>query len=168
MMEDSEEEEPFADDRFDLTDEGPAPAEIGGYVVGCRMYWKDKDDSHTMEGFFHLVDNDGTWKIEDLYFTSFDNQAAPEPISLAVNYREMFANPEEVVSSDGNGSGTSPASPLDELSSQTERVARHSVYKILRSNGKAILVAVGAMLLAVLSAIGKAVMGGGDDDKQST
>ena len=64
-----EDEGAFVDDRLDLTDEGPAPEEIGGYLVGYRMFFRDSGTAHTMEGFFHLVDYEGVWKVEDWYMS---------------------------------------------------------------------------------------------------
>lgn len=83
--------DPSFDEQFELTDEADAPAEIGGCVVGYRVYGRPKGEpAFLVEGFFHLKNFEGNWKIEDWYLCSFNNQKAPEPLSVAVDYQQLL------------------------------------------------------------------------------
>lgn len=88
----AQKDDPDFQGRFDLTDEAEAPPAIGGYLVGYRLYAEPKGEAaFLVEGFFHLKQIEGTWKIEDWYFTSQNNEPAAEPVSMAANYRTMFS-----------------------------------------------------------------------------
>jgi len=66
------EDEPEVEyDAFQLTDEGEGPVEMGGYLVGCRTFIpaSDDGDSVLLDGFFHLTNFDGPWKIDGWYVT---------------------------------------------------------------------------------------------------
>lgn len=87
----AQKEDPDFQGRFELTDEAEAPADVGGYLVGYRLYGEPKGEAaFLVEGFFHLKQIEGTWKIEDWYFTSFNNEPSAEPISVAANYQTIF------------------------------------------------------------------------------
>lgn len=161
-----EDEGAFVDDRLDLTDEGPAPEEIGGYLVGYRMFFRDSGTAHTMEGFFHLVDYEGVWKVEDWYMSLVDRQALPEPVSIAANYREIFS----LESPESGALTATPPSLVDstaryldehpETVRTAERAVGYGVFSLIRRSGKVIGVGAVAVILAILSAIGRAVTGG--------
>lgn len=154
-----EDEEAFADDRFDLTDEGPAPTEVGGYLVGYRMYLHVEDGAHTIEGFFHLVDYEAAWKIEDWYVSSFDQEVAPEPVSMAANYREVIADiaPDDRVANSKAASSSlfdATASYMEErpeMNVAAITASRIGVYSMLRKSGKRILAGAGVVLLAIFA-----------------
>ena len=102
-------DDPNFNGRFDLTDEAEFAINVGGHLVGYRMYGETKGEPPSvMEGFFHLRQADGTWRIDDGYFTSFNNDQAPEPISLVLNYRKMF--PEATAASPAPATTTSSSS----------------------------------------------------------
>ena len=74
---------------FELTDEAPAPPEVGGYLVGWRSVSKEGGRQVQMEGVYHLFQWSGEWKIEDLYITTFDRQELPQWVSLARDYQQI-------------------------------------------------------------------------------
>jgi hypothetical protein len=76
------------EDPFELTQEGIAPADLGGYLVGFRGQITIPGESRRVqiEGVFHLIEYD-VWKIEDIYFLTVDHQPFNPPISLARNYK---------------------------------------------------------------------------------
>jgi hypothetical protein len=71
---------------LELTDEGPAPANVGGYFVGCRGVFMEAGQPQQVEGVFHLVNWTNAWKIEDLYFTTVNRQPLEPWLSLARDY----------------------------------------------------------------------------------
>jgi hypothetical protein len=81
-------------DRFELTQDRPAPAGIGGHYVGCSFRFRDPETNVITlgAGYFHLIDADG-WKIEDIYFTAVNGEALETPYSIARNYRTLFPPP---------------------------------------------------------------------------
>lgn len=81
-------------DRFELTQDRPAPAAIGGHYVGCSFRFRDAETKVITNGagFFHLIEADG-WKIEDIYFTAVNGEALESPYSLARNYRSFLPPP---------------------------------------------------------------------------
>jgi hypothetical protein len=87
----AQKDDPDFQGRFDLTDEAEAAPAVGGYLVGYRLYGEPKGEAaFLVEGFFHLKQQEGVWKIEDWYFTSQNNEPTAEPVSMAANYRTMF------------------------------------------------------------------------------
>lgn len=80
-------------DRFELTQDKPAPPDVGGHYVGCRFHFRDEQTKLLVqgEGVFHLIDADG-WKIDDLFFTGINGEALPEPLSMARDYRKVVAD----------------------------------------------------------------------------
>lgn len=81
-------------DRFELTQDRPAPAGIGGHYVGCIFRFRDPETNVITlgAGYFHLIEVDG-WKIEDIYFTAVNGEALEAPYSIARNYRTLFPPP---------------------------------------------------------------------------
>ena len=81
-------------DRFELTQDRPAPAGIGGHYVGCSFRFRDPETNVITlgAGYFHLIEVDG-WKIEDIYFTAVNGEALEAPYSIARNYRTLFPSP---------------------------------------------------------------------------
>lgn len=81
-------------DRFELTQDRPAPAGIGGHYVGCSFRFRDPETNVITlgAGYFHLIEVDG-WKIEDIYFTAVNGEALEAPYSIARNYRTLFPPP---------------------------------------------------------------------------
>lgn len=80
-------------DRYELTQDKPAPPDVGGHYVGFRYHFRDTGTKQLIqgEGVFHLIDADG-WKIDDLFFTGFNGEALPEPVSMARDYRKLVAD----------------------------------------------------------------------------
>jgi hypothetical protein len=81
-------------DRFELTQDRPAPAGIGGHYVGCSFRFRDPETNVITlgAGYFHLIEADG-WKIEDIYFMAVNGEALETPYSIARNYRTLFPPP---------------------------------------------------------------------------
>ena len=80
---------------YELTEEWPAPARIGGHAIGFRFLYKDGTGRHSMDGHFHLFWRDGSWKVEEVYFTALDGQTAEEWIALSRDYRMLRPPPAE-------------------------------------------------------------------------
>ena len=60
---------------FKLTDESEAPPDVGGYLVGYRSTMPDEvGGTFTMDGYFHLLEIQGEWKIDSWIITQFNNQ----------------------------------------------------------------------------------------------
>jgi hypothetical protein len=76
---------------YELTEDGPAPAQNGGHLVAYRTYTRSAKKGDTVEGVFHLVDRNGGWKIEEVYFTGFNRQAVEEWIPLSRNFDKIVA-----------------------------------------------------------------------------
>ena len=101
-----------AKDRFDLTEDVDNPLGLGGHGVGYRMYSEEKGGAHVLEGFFYLVNQGAGWKIDELYFTSFDNQQAQNPIPVSSNYKEIFGagdSSQNLAAASGTPSPVGPA-----------------------------------------------------------
>jgi hypothetical protein len=67
---------PTKNELFDgeLTEEGPAPGNLGGYVVGFLVLSTEAGVNHRSEGFFHVVQRSGSWKIDDIVVTAIDHR----------------------------------------------------------------------------------------------
>jgi len=76
--------------RVDLTYENAAQDGTGGRLVGWRIYEEEGKNRHVTEGFFHVVNYDGSWKIEEWYFTSRDGEQIPQPVAMSMAYPEMI------------------------------------------------------------------------------
>lgn len=74
---------PKAELEWELTDDGPAPPDVGGYFVGFRMLLTEGGRPMREEGVFHLVMRDSQWKIEEVYFTSINDQSLNPWITLS-------------------------------------------------------------------------------------
>jgi hypothetical protein len=81
-------------DRFELTQDRPAPVGFGGHYVGCSFRFRDPETNVITlgAGYFHLIEVDG-WKIEDIYFTAVNGEALEAPYSIARNYHTLFPPP---------------------------------------------------------------------------
>ncbi|MFL5329992.1 MAG: hypothetical protein ACJ8C4_13890 [Gemmataceae bacterium] len=117
---------------FELTGEEPAPADVGGYLVGCRNTSVEAGRPLHVEGIFHLVQWSGEWKIDELYFTSVNGQAFENWLAVSVNYPELLA---------AGGAATAPStklvsSPYDKTNSKAgSPTSQTSWYELLkRSN----------------------------------
>lgn len=89
---------------FEITAEEPAAASLGGHLVAYRMLTEKRTGNETMEGIFHLVDRGGSWKIEDIYYTSFNGEALAEPARLSQTYRNL-------IQGSGNGKSVAAQNP---------------------------------------------------------
>lgn len=76
---------------YEFAEEGDAPAEAGGYLVAYRSYAESKAGAETVQGVFHLVGREGRWKIEEVYFTGVNGQAADEWLPLSRSYEQIVA-----------------------------------------------------------------------------
>ncbi|QDU05461.1 hypothetical protein V6x_51980 [Gimesia chilikensis] len=60
---------------FQLTDEAEAAPDVGGYLVGYRSTMPDENGgAFTLNGYFHLLEVKGEWKIDSWIITHFNNQ----------------------------------------------------------------------------------------------
>ncbi len=164
------------DDKYEYTQEGDAPANVGGYFVGVRaqFYVPEERRRVQIDGVFHLIKSDG-WKIEDMYFFSVDRQPLPEPISIARDYPVLLGQQRDggqlaqpprtaVVSS------TNTKQAKDWYSNPAnQRLAVRGIGSFLaHGGGKAIGVVLLAVLLGLLR-FGKVVLAfltGGSQDRQ--
>jgi hypothetical protein len=135
---------------FELTDEALAPSEIGGYLVGYRTVFKDGGNHTQVEGVFHLVQRHGEWKIEDIYFTSFNRQPLEKWMSVARDYQQMAeaARQQQAVVPPK----TSPPANTQKQSDNQTSIVRPLVVGLF-AGGKA--KAVGVFLVAVLLALAR-------------
>ena len=89
----------------ELTDESPAPANIGGYAVGFRLLYSEFGQDHRSEGFFHLVQRSGEWKIDDMVVIAVDHQPLQPWMLLSRDYGFL------VTAERGNANGRATAKP---------------------------------------------------------
>jgi hypothetical protein len=76
---------------FELTGEEPAPPDVGGHLVGFRQTFTQDGRPAQVEGLFHLVRWDGSWKIEDMYLVSVNRQPLARWFSLAADHHLLAA-----------------------------------------------------------------------------
>lgn len=91
---------------FELTDEAPAPPDIGGYLVAYRSIVPSDvpgGPAVHLDGVFHLVDFGGEWKIEDVYVTAIDGRELDRWISFARDYRQFLPAPAAAANPGGGG-----------------------------------------------------------------
>lgn len=93
---------------IELTEQGPAPVEVGGYLVAYRVVLIENGQHDSIEVVFHLVDRQGDWKIEELYYTAVNRQPLEQWVPLSTNYAQIHGAPDRIVSS------SSAATPKDE------------------------------------------------------
>lgn len=141
---------PQNDDPFDfeLTEENLAPADVGGYFVGCRGSFVEAGQHTQIEGFFHLVQRNGEWKIEDIYFTAMNRQPLERWVSMAQDY-QMMLNPSAPQTVPG---GAPPARPGLAPSSPSKGSAKSSGPYISNRSKAYFAFLLGA---AVLTGLGK-------------
>ena len=77
--------------QYEFTHEENAPADPGGYLVAYRMRTETEQRTETVDGVFHLLQIDGRWKIEEIYYTAFDSQPFQEWIALSRQYPQIAA-----------------------------------------------------------------------------
>lgn len=138
----------------ELTYEQAAPTHVGGYFVGVRMITRDEYGRPVeAEGVYHLI-RQGTWKVDDLLLLAYDRQRFEQPVSLALNYREIFGAAGTPISPGGSGAvGKEAASWWDNPNHQ--KYASNTITRFLAGpGGKAAAVAVialGAGLVSLVS-----------------
>jgi hypothetical protein len=77
---------------FELTDERLPPLdEEGGYLVGHRTLFREADGDHQVEGYFRLVDWEGTWKIEEMDVRVVDQRPLDRRFLLSQDYQRVLA-----------------------------------------------------------------------------
>jgi hypothetical protein len=75
---------------WELMNEAEAPSPAGGHLVEYRLFVAGADGG-TTEGVFHLTDHTGRWKIEEMYLTAYNGQAAEQWMALSQVYPELVA-----------------------------------------------------------------------------
>jgi hypothetical protein len=56
------------------------------HFVGYVQYVNDAGGRHTLDGSLRLVDYDGSWKVDELFFDTCDSQPFPRQVVLSVDY----------------------------------------------------------------------------------
>lgn len=77
-------------DQYELLDEGPAPPEVGGYLVNFRYMFAENGRPIQAMGCFHLLHVGSGWKIEDMFLTAYNNQPIEPPILVSRDFH-LFA-----------------------------------------------------------------------------
>ena len=143
----------------ELTDEGSAPAEVGGYLVGFRVVFLEAGQRVSMDGLFHLVDRQGEWKIEDMYFSSVNRQPLEPWIALSRDYPQLAQVPPTQIQPTSEKSWWA-----DPKNQKTASVAAKEGGKILASKGSQnFFKKAGAVIAVVVVGIGlfiKSLSGG--------
>ncbi len=84
-------EGPGADAGFsetlELTQDADSP-DGNGRRVGYVLYWQQKGKAATIEGFFHVVDDGGWWRLKQWGCTSFNNQRIPAGLGVISDGRD--------------------------------------------------------------------------------
>lgn len=80
-------------DMFELTDEGYAPPDVGGYFVGCRTFIPGDDgNSLLLDGYFHLADFTSDWKIDEWYITSVNGEPVDQGRVSMIGFWKSIAD----------------------------------------------------------------------------
>jgi hypothetical protein len=138
----------------ELTEDGPAPPDIGGHVVGFRFFFSEFGENHRREGFFHVVDRNGSWKIEDVVVTAIDHEPLENWSLLSRDY--VYMTPPPAANRVGQQANAQPAADGNGQPRQKQWFEQPGVLpgigRILNSKvGKGI----GVTLLAVLGVLAK-------------
>jgi hypothetical protein len=146
------------DEKFEFTQEGEAPAAVGGYFVGVRWQYYEPDVGRRiqLDGVIHLIKSDG-WKIEDIYYLAVDGEPYPQAISWASNYQVLTA---QQLGSNPDAQLSRPSASTTRASTQAKTwynaggtpLVSHGLSHLSSSKGAK---SVGAALLAIAVAIGK-------------
>ena len=138
----------------ELTEDGTAPPDIGGHVVGFRLFITQTGQTHQREGFFHLVDRNGAWKIDDVVITMFDHQPLENWSLLSRDY--IYMAPAPAVNPRGRQDNAKPVADADGKPRQKQWFEQPGLFAVfghlLNSRvGKGI----GLTLLAILGVLAK-------------
>lgn len=68
---------------------GEVESDVGGRLVGYRLSVDDKGQNQQMEGFFHLLELEDGWRVDEMYISSFDGQELSQPLPLSANYHQI-------------------------------------------------------------------------------
>jgi hypothetical protein len=134
----------------EFTEEGPAPPEVGGYLVGFRMVFREGGQPVQVDGLFHLLDRQGQWKIEDMYFIAVNRHPLEREISLARDYPALVNLPPERVATSGGSAPQGGQAP--QATARRRPIPAHGIAYLLNKGGKGILAflaALGAGVAAV-------------------
>ena len=86
--------------------DGGGPAEVSDYqltadrdgepgshthVVGFVVFTGDARGRHAIDGSLRLVDFDGPWKVDELFFEAYDSQPLPQPVAVSTDYAKLIA-----------------------------------------------------------------------------
>jgi hypothetical protein len=147
---------PSKGDLFDgeLTEEGPAPPDIGGYVVGFRVFFSEFGENHRREGFFHVVERSGLWKIDDVVVTSIDHRPLESWSLLSRDFVFMMPPPAE--NRGGNQANAKPVADRNGKVPEKQWFEKPGVIPgICRILGSRVGKGIGLTLLAALAVIAK-------------
>jgi hypothetical protein len=137
----------------ELCDEGPAPANIGGYFVGFRTYFIEFGQRHSREGVFHVVQRSGEWKIDDIAVTVIDNRSL-DPWWLFTDNPSLFVRNRD----DSSKTPTGPSKVANQKpgAQSKEWYERPGTLAALgRFLGSGALKTVGAVLVGIAIVIGR-------------
>ena len=95
---------------YELTDEGDAPSEVGGYLVGFRMVVSSRQERDVDDGCFHLVRYDGPWKIEEMYLTAINGEKSEPWVAVSKKCQQLQTSRQESPGTASNfAAGASPS-----------------------------------------------------------
>jgi hypothetical protein len=75
----------------DVTYDRDGDANSNTHWTGFVFYTIDGTGSHAIDGTLRLVDFDGSWKVDEMYFNAYDSQTLPQPVALSVDYPKLLA-----------------------------------------------------------------------------
>jgi hypothetical protein len=85
--------------------------------VGCVSYLMDATGRHTIDGHVRMVDFDGTWKVDEIYFDAFDSHSFSQPVAISEDYHLLIpaAAPAAIATESSPQSPVPPAAvtPVD-------------------------------------------------------
>lgn len=139
---------------FELTDESPAPEGYAGYLVGYRVAFTENRQRFHVDGIFHLVERQGEWKIDDMYFTAVNGQQFEPWFSVATDYPQLASTaPNQIHPSQ---SGKQPSSGSGEPSKSKQSWMAHAGRAFFASGlAKKIGVFLAAIVVAIAAIFGK-------------
>lgn len=141
---------------FELTDESPAPEGYAGYLVGYRAAFTENRQRFHVDGVFHLVERQGEWKIDDMYFTAVNGQRFEPWFSVATDYSQLASTAPNQVHSSPSGKQPSIGSGEPTKSRQSWTWMVHAGRAFFASGiAKKVGVCLAAVVVAIAAIFGK-------------
>ena len=80
---------------FEMLSDGLTPPGVGGYFVEFRTINMEGGRDHRTEGVFHLFQQDGNWKIEEVYLTSQNRRPWNPWFAISKEYPSLQIGPQD-------------------------------------------------------------------------